>query len=225
MKAGLPVAVFAAAAALSCYAQSPVPTASPTAPLAAPGPGPNAPASAAGCCRIPAGTVVAVELSAPVSSTNHRTGDVFALRLAEPLIIDGAVVVPAGTPGGGEIIDVASAGLAGHSAKLVLAARYIDFAGARIPLHGFHVGGGGHDNTQVVMAADIAVGLVSLLIPGGNITYKAGTRANAHVTADVLLPSVGPPATTAVPAEVSAVPPTTASPSQTTTAPTKGSLP
>ena len=88
-----------------------------------------------------AGTVVAVELSAPVSSRKQKRGDRFPLRLAEPIIVDGATVVPAGAAGYGEVVDAASAGVGGRPAKLVLAARYVEYDGMRLALHGFSDGG------------------------------------------------------------------------------------
>ena len=139
--------------------------------------------------RLLSGTVVEVELVSKLSSRDEHIGDKFDLKLAAPIIVDGAVIAPAGTLGKGEVVDVAAAGIAGHPGKLILAARYVEANGLRIPLRGFKLAGEGKDNTGAVMATDIAIGLVSVLIPGGNISFPVGTIALAKVAADVPLPS------------------------------------
>ena len=77
---------------------------------------------AAVCCRVPAGSVVQVELAQDVGTATQKAGDTFALRLAAPLIVDGRVLLRAGTPGVGEVIQASGPGMGGKAAKLVLAA-------------------------------------------------------------------------------------------------------
>jgi hypothetical protein len=138
--------------------------------------------------RLLAGTVVEVQLVEKISSSNERIGNRFDLKLAAPIVVDGTVIAPAGATGQGEVIDAAAAGIGGHPGKLILAARYVEANGLRIPLRGFRLAGEGKDNTGVVIAADIAVGVISFLIPGGNISFPAGTTALAKVAANVTLP-------------------------------------
>jgi hypothetical protein len=139
--------------------------------------------------RLLAGTVVEVQLVDKISSRDERIGNKFDLKLAAPIVVDGAVIAPAGATGQGEVIDVSAAGIGGHPGKLILAARYVEAGGVRVPLRGFRLAGEGKDNTSVAMAGDIAVGMVALLIPGGNVNFPAGTTALAKVAADVPLPS------------------------------------
>jgi hypothetical protein len=125
-----------------------------------------------------------------VSTSTAKPGDHFAIRTAEPMIVDGKTIVPAGAVGLGEVIDTAAGGLGGRPAKLILAARYVDYGNVRIRLHAFHLGGAGHDNGNLAMAASFApyVGLLAFTIPGGNLAFPAGTRANAKLTDDLSLP-------------------------------------
>lgn len=147
------------------------------------------------CCHVAAGTPVEVELVDRVSTKTAHTGDTFALRLAAPLIVDGQVVLRAGAPGVGEVVEATRRGMGGKGAKLVLAARYVGLGQARAQLQGLQLAAGGHDNTtaaQVVGLSGIAfgpLGLIGLAVPGGNVTFAAGTRAIAAVSTDVeLLP-------------------------------------
>jgi hypothetical protein len=69
-----------------------------------------------------------------LSSAEQKAGDTFALRLAAPLVVDGMVVLPAGTRGEGEVIESDGPGIGGKAAKMVLAAKYLDVRHGRVPL-------------------------------------------------------------------------------------------
>ncbi|MGH7022109.1 MAG: hypothetical protein ACREEB_00810 [Caulobacteraceae bacterium] len=139
---------------------------------------------------IAAGTVVEVALVGEVSSKTDRIGDKFALRLAAPIVINGVIIAQAGALGGGVVIDAAAGGVYGRPGKLVLAARYIDVGGVRVPLRGFKLSGAGKDNGTIALAASEIpyAGILAIAIPGGNITYPSGTHVLAKVAANVFLP-------------------------------------
>jgi hypothetical protein len=149
------------------------------------------------CCRVPAGTEVEVELADPVSTKDQHAGDTFALRLAAPLIVNHRVVLRAGTLGGGEVIESDGPGLGGKSAKLVLAARFLDVRHHHIPLEGLQLAKAGRDNSaaaQVVGLGGIAfapLGFVGLAVRGGQVSFPAGTSATAVLVKNEVLPSLG----------------------------------
>jgi hypothetical protein len=149
------------------------------------------------CCQVAAGTVVSVELVSPVSTKVQKSGDTFALRLAAPLIVDGRVVLRAGTPGVGQVIESAKPGMGGKAAKLVLAARYLRLRGERIPLQSLQLAGAGRDNSNQAQAVGLTgivfapLGFVGLAVKGGDVSFSSGTSATAKVTNDLFLPSLG----------------------------------
>jgi hypothetical protein len=160
------------------------------------------PASAAGRAyyRVPAGTVVRVELAEPLSTRRQKTGDTFAIRLAEPLVVDRRVLLHAGAPGVGEVIQATAPGMGGKPAKLVLEARYlVSPRGQRVPLQGLQVdaAGAGRSNAtaaNVVGLGGIAfapLGFVGLAVPGGHVTFPEGMDATAQVAANIRLPALG----------------------------------
>ncbi len=163
------------------------------------------------CCRVPAGTVVEVELAKAVSTSSQKPGDAVALRLAKPLVVDGRILLRAGTPGVGEVIDAARPGLGGKGGKLVLAARYLRRGRTRIPLEGLQLTGIGHDSSGVANAAGIGgiaflpLGVVGMVITGGQVTLPAGAKASAKLTKDVTLASLGRAPRSAVSAPVEPV--------------------
>ncbi len=143
------------------------------------------------------GTPVVIELAEPVGTEHQKIGDHFKLKLAEPVLIDGAVAIAAGAEGGGEVIDAAAGGAGGRPGKLILAARYIDVGAVRVPLRGFHLFASGRDNGNAAIAASMVpyAGLLSFAIPGGNGRFPSGARAIAKIAADTILPAPADPVT------------------------------
>ncbi|HVQ10077.1 MAG TPA: hypothetical protein VMS43_16760 [Allosphingosinicella sp.] len=178
-------ALLAAAAALGASAAS-----------AQPGeePAPAAPA-AAPCCTVPARTPVAIEITDTVNSKVNHSRDAFAFRLAEPLVIDGRIVAPAGTPGVGEVVHAARARAGGKAGELILAARYLDLNGTRIALRSLRYGrrqgvdNSGAVNTGNMVAAAVlpVASVIGYLIAGGEVNIPAGTRAEAQIAAETVL--------------------------------------
>jgi hypothetical protein len=155
--------------------------------------------AARACCEAPAGTPVEVELTAPVSSKDQKTGAQFALRLAAPLILDGRVALRAGTPGVGEVIEATRPGMGGKGAKLVLAAKYLQVHGRQIPLDGLHLSRAGKGNVMTAQAIGLTgiafapLGFVGFAVKGGDVTFPAGTKAAAKISDDTVLASLGRP--------------------------------
>jgi len=152
---------------------------------------------AAVCCRVPAGSVVQVELAQDVGTATQKAGDTFALRLAAPLIVDGRVLLRAGTPGVGEVIQASGPGMGGKAAKLVLAADYLTKGGRRLPLQGLQLGAQGKGNENVANVIGISglvlgpIGFVGMAVRGGNVDFPKGTKAMAKLSDDVVLASLG----------------------------------
>ena len=158
-------------------------------------------ASAPSCCTIPARTLLEIEIVDRVSSKLNRPGDRFAIRLAEPVLVDGNLLIPAGTRGEGEVVHAAKGGAGGKGGELILAARFLDLDGVRIPLRSFRYGPSqGHDKTKTVNTMNVAaaafvpaLAFAGLFISGGNVDIPAGTRANAQTAQPLAIaPPVAP---------------------------------
>jgi hypothetical protein len=139
------------------------------------------------CCVLQEGSAVAVQLVDRVSTQSAKAGEAIAIRLAAPVIVDGQVVLPVGTPGAGHVVQASGPGLGGKGAKLVVSADYITVGGGTVPLGGMQLTGTGKDHTT---AADIAslggwfslpLGFVGFAVTGGEIEIPAGTNAAAKV--------------------------------------------
>jgi hypothetical protein len=165
---------------------------------------------AAACCHVAAGTVVELETTEPVSSRDRKHGDRFGLRLHAPLLVDDMVVLPAGTPGVGEIVHADRARGGGKPGELILAARYLRVGATQVSLHGMTLGATGKDKTRASMAVATAVGPLALFIHGGEIEIPTGTLAQAKLLADLdRPPQAGATALIAADRTTSAAPPRT----------------
>jgi hypothetical protein len=159
---------------------------------------PTRTAAAARCCRAPAGTVVMIELAEPVSTKTHKTGDTFAIRLAEPVVVRGQIVLPAGAPGVGQVVDAAKPGFGGKAAKLVLGARSITAPGGQIlALKGLQLSAAGKGRAGAATALGIGgivflpAGIAGIAIHGGDVALPAGAQATAKLAATSTLKPLG----------------------------------
>lgn len=165
--------------------------------------------ASAGARRILAGTDVLLETLQPLSSATLKRGDKFGLRLAQALSVDGALVLPAGTTGMGEVIHAERSRSGGKPGELLLTARYLEAEGRQIPLRSFRVGAAGVDKSGKVIGLSIAIGVFAMFMRGGEIEIPAHTQAQARTAQDVDL-------TAAAAAPVQALVPVTTEPPVTT---------
>ena len=165
-------------------------------------PSPSPPTSAssnpapAAFYRLPARTAVAVQLVDAIGTHEAKSGDMFALRLAAPVILDGQVVLPAGTPGVGRVVQSSPPGMGGKGAKLVVSAEYLSVPGGAVPLQALQLAAIGKDQSLKANASSIGglvffpLGLVGFAVTGGDIEIPAGTAAMAKTALTVDLPPV-----------------------------------
>lgn len=174
-------------------------------PLQAQTPLPAEPAAAAPVAvvpTIPAKTEAVINILAEIDSKTSVRGDVFPIRLAEPITVDGKVAVPAGTSGQGEVVHAAKARAAGKAGELIVAARYLQCGATRIPLGHLKLGVTGQRRVdEAAAAAAIVAAPVALFITGGQARVAYGTSGAVKVTAEVPLPTL-PCAPDAAPAPV-----------------------
>ncbi len=148
------------------------------------------------CCRIPAGTTVEIEIVDPQSSNTSQIGAMFAIRLAEPLVIDGHTVLPSGAPGQGQVIHAAKSRWAGKAGELILAARFVEADGTRLPLRAFSYGPSAGESRHQTAFIATSVLVVGAFIKGGQVEIPAGTRAHALTSAEVLTGALAAPSGT-----------------------------
>lgn len=155
--------------------------AEPPAPVAAP---PAAPAAAGPVLK--AGTPVLTRTLDRLSSRDARQGDRFRIAVARDVLVDGLVVIPAGTLGYGEVRRVVEKGMMGKSGKLEIVPLFVEVAGARIALDGAAADKGESNLAPVVLAWPL-VGSGLGFISGTHAVIAAGTDLPARIHADLPL--------------------------------------
>jgi hypothetical protein len=138
---------------------------------------------------LPAGTVIELAVTKQVGSKISKRGDRFGIRLAEDLKLDGAVVLAAGTEGEGEVVHAAPGKMGGGPGELLLAARFLDNNGVRVPLKALKMGSAGKNNVDNAVLVGMIAGPFALFVQGGEVVIPAGTLANAKLAADLPAPS------------------------------------
>ncbi|MDR6842862.1 hypothetical protein [Pseudoxanthomonas sacheonensis] len=149
------------------------------------------------CCRIADGTAVVLEILDPLASGLVKRGDKFRIRLAEPVSVEGKIVLPSGIEGQGEIVHAAKSRGGGKAGELLIAARYLQRDEAiQIRLRGMKLGGHGQDKSALAVGLSVAVGVFAFFVQGDEIFIPAGTLAQAKIAQDMdLIPAAVEPPT------------------------------
>jgi hypothetical protein len=145
-------------------------------------------------------TPLVVKIEVALSSRTTKTGETFPLTLAEPLLVDGQVILPTGTKGQGEVVHAKGTGL-GVGGELVIAARFLEIDGQQLRLRSMRVGVHGKDQQDLTFAAAAVIGLPAMFIRGKHIEIPAGTLAGVKTAQPFAV--AAPAAQTALPVPAS----------------------
>lgn len=134
---------------------------------------------------VPAGTYVDFEILDPLNSKLSKPGDRFRIRTTVPVAFNGAVVLPDGALGEGEVIHAARARAAGKADELILAARFVEYQGQKIALRNFRFAQSGESRTNEAVLVGLVAVPVVLFMAGSEVVVPAGTRGRAKLVADI----------------------------------------
>jgi hypothetical protein len=141
---------------------------------------------AAALRMLPAGTEIHLRLLEAVASNTHKHGDRFKLVVAEPVMVNGEVVIPAGASCVGEVVHAAKAGFGGKAGELILASRFVRVGDREVKLRSFSAANG---TERVDLALGLSFVVVGLFVEGKNIALPAGTDVYAKIAADSEFPA------------------------------------
>lgn len=156
------------------------------------------------------GTDVSLKLKEPLTTEGKklRVGYRFQMEVAEPVMVNGQVVVPIGSPALGEITEVRNKGMWGKSGHLTASVLYLTANGRQIRLNGTF-DDKGVTGTGAVVGAVLLVPVVGFFTTGTSARIPAGAPIKAFIGEDVPLTFV---ATQAAPMAVPSVPSSVAPP-------------
>lgn len=144
--------------------------------------------------NLPAGTAVSLVIDAELSSNSSMKGETFAISLAEPLVIDGAEVLPAGTPGIGEVLAAEGNRGRGRAGRLAITVCHLNHESRLIPLAAPGLAPDATSRKGAATAVGLAgialplpIGLAGRLIKGDRAVIPAGTVIEAAIAEDTLV--------------------------------------
>lgn len=140
-------------------------------------------AQATGPLPPPAGTEVMVRTLDPMSSTTATTGQKFAVEVDADVVVDGVVVLPAGTRGTGTIVFARKKGMSGRPGALDVRIDSVEGPNGPIKLRASEANRG-EDNRRSGVAAGMVFGLIgAAAVQGTDITLPAGSLIPTTVVA------------------------------------------
>ncbi len=132
---------------------------------------------------VPAHTEVVLRLNEEIGSDRARQGQLVPVSVARDVIVDGAVLIPRGTAGTGEVVYRSGKGAFGKSGKVDVALRSIDVGGRSVPIMGrYHAAGGGRTGETI---GTIIVGgvIAGAFVTGRHAVFEEGHEFTAFTGA------------------------------------------
>jgi hypothetical protein len=137
-----------------------------------------------------------------------RVGNRFHIETSEPVVVQGVKVIPAGTPGVGEITDVRNKGMWGKSGHLNARLLYLTVNGRQIRLAGGFDDKGVAGGVGAVAVSAIVFAPAGFFMTGTSAKIPAGTVVKAFIDEDVplALPAASAPLVVGEPAPMAPAP-------------------
>ncbi|MEA1013545.1 hypothetical protein [Sphingosinicella sp. LY1275] len=133
--------------------------------------------------------IVALRLSEELTTQGKklRVGNRFRMEMAEPVIVQGMTVIPAGSPAVGEITDVRNKGMWGKSGRPVARLLYVTVNGRQIRLTGAFDDKGIAGGIGAVAVSAVVFLPAGFFMTGTSAKVPMGTVVKGFVDEDVPL--------------------------------------
>lgn len=139
-----------------------------------------------------AGTSVSLRTSEALTTEGKklRVGQRFQLEVAEPVTVNGQIVIPAGSPATAEVTDVRNKGMWGKSGRINARVLYVRANGRQIRLSG-QMDDKGTTGTAAVVGAIALLPVVGFFTTGTSARIPLGAPVTAFIDEDVPLAFAG----------------------------------
>lgn len=136
-----------------------------------------------------AGTGVSVRLLEELTTERKvaRVGQRFRMEIAEPLMLNGNIVIPSGSPVQGEITEVRNKGMWGKSGHITARVLYATVGGRQVRLSGTF-DDKGVTGTAGVVGAVLLVPVAGFFVTGTSARIPSGSVAGAFLDEDISVP-------------------------------------
>jgi hypothetical protein len=176
----------------------------------------SAPVSSGAVLRT--GTPLPLKMAEALTTKDKATkvGQRVRLEVAENVLVDGRIVIPAGSPAMGEVTDVKNKGMWGKSGKINARVLYVTVNGRQIRASG-QFDDKGKSGTAGVVGAAVLLPVAGFFVTGTSAEIALGAPVNGFVDEDVPLSFAATgaaPMTVPAPVATMSVPTSTATPSK-----------
>ena len=128
-----------------------------------------------------AGTPVILATVQTLSSKTVFSGNTVDFKVVSDVIVDGNVVIPAGTIAKGQALNVSKASALGKGGELSVGINTINaIDGTLVPLSGANISASGNSKVGLAIVCGLCT-IVGFLIPGNQAELPAGAQAQAVV--------------------------------------------
>ncbi len=133
-----------------------------------------------------AGTQVALKMSEALTTEGKklRVGQRFQLEVAEPVVIEGQTVIPAGSPVTGEVTDVRNKGMWGKSGGINARVLFVRANGRQIRMTG-QIDDKGVTGTAGVVGALVVIPVAGFFVTGTSARIPVGAPVTGFIDEDV----------------------------------------
>lgn len=135
-----------------------------------------------------AGATVSVRLLEELTTEKKlaRVGQRFRMEIAEPVMLNGKIVIPAGSPVQGEITSVRNKGMWGKSGHITARVLYATVSGRQVRLSGTF-DDKGVTGTAGVVGSIALVPLAGFFVTGTSARINSGTVIGAYLDEDITI--------------------------------------
>jgi len=133
-----------------------------------------------------AGTPIALKMSEGLTTEKKklRTGQRFQMEVAEPVTVNGQVVIPVGSPATGEVTEIRNKGMWGKSGYIGARALFVRANGKQIRLTG-QFDDKGVTGTGAVVGALVVIPIAGFFMTGTSARIPMGSGVKAFIDEDI----------------------------------------
>jgi hypothetical protein len=133
---------------------------------------------------LPAGTAINMVTRTELSSRRARAGNRFELEVSEPVMLNGQVVIPAGSIATGEVTRRRDTGMWGRRGILETRLLFVRVSDQQIRITG-QAGDRGRAGTAGVIASAVLLPVAGFFVKGSHARIPAGTPTAGYLEADL----------------------------------------
>lgn len=128
---------------------------------------------------LPAGTPIYVTVDSDLSTQDQAAGDTFTITVSQDVIAEGAIVIPKGTTGSGQVTFSTDRGGFGKGGIIGIAVRDLDLDGRKIAIDGRYREEGANSNGGAA-ATMFMVGILAAAVKGKHSVIPKGRELKAR---------------------------------------------